>query len=682
MCDNDRQDITTMHVPPSPPLLQLPQDSQDNLAFSQPPLCTPVDQVAVRDDEQPVPPSPCRKFNKRRRVLARNVPFRMPSFTKTSPFAVDPTISTSCALDALNPDRPLLDLSMPSSLPEEDSAQFNSQSFSQRDLPQLSQDTLSLFPNIVKTHQLNRPPVSPTLSGDAMAFDAVGTTAAAARGLKGLPPSSASAGVARACFASALVKSHPLTNPFLLENEKPLFRLSSDVRANASESFQNIDSLLAPHEDSSLAPPSDNAIDGCPPLAPANFPSALPARVKATHARKNKQHDQQSILKLIVAASLGQRPRSQNFYSLGLAGRGAFSEVLRVVHRLDGCTYAIKKNTTPIVNAVKRHEGLNEVFTLATLQGHPNILRYFDSWLEDRGKFICLQTEYFPQGNLQKLYVDQKKPMPTEELLSFIEDVASALDFMHSRNVAHVDIKPDNIFRTDRGLGRPSFVVGDFGLACERFGRNAITTEGDSRYLCPEALESFSNAPADPSKEDSDQMVNSDDDEGVDDEGVALACKVGSKRKAVSSPDRDLCIGDVFSFGASIYELAMGIPLERSGPAWNFMRTNTTQVARTVEEKCHSRFVADVVRKCLQPNPSLRTTAAAVKEMCVQRRQFEQTARESAEITRLRGELVKERERLHRFETVMAALLAKGEEGRQQYRNRQARKFTKCSRVQ
>lgn len=703
MAPNDHREEALIRAPISPMPLQLPSDSQDNFGFSQQPLCTPVDQVAVEDVDPPVPPSPCRKTNKRRRVLARNTSIRAPAFAKPDPFNPDPTLSTSCALNEnSNADRPVLDLHVTSSFPDDDSVQFNSQSYSQKDLPQLSQETLSLFPTIIKTHQLNRPPLSPLFASDGLMSDAVGATAAV-RGFKGLPPSSASTGVARACFASALAKSFPLTNPFLPDSEKPAFRPTSDARANASESFQNMDSLLtsredpplalrddsllAPHEDSSLAPPIDNAIDvsAHPPRVDLP-PAANASRYKADHARKNKHKDQQSILKLIVAASLGQRPKSQNFYILGLAGRGAFSEVLRAVHRVDGCTYAIKKNITPFVNGVKRHEGLHEVFTLASLQGHPNILRYFDSWLEDRGKFVYLQTEFLPQGNIQKLYVDRKEPMPTEELLFFIEDVASALEFMHSRNIAHVDIKPDNIFRTDRGsLGRSSFVVGDFGLACDRYGRNASNTEGDSRYLCPEALGSIvgtSPATTATAREDSDNVLPSDDDDVNDDEGMAISSLFDSKRQASRTLDRDLCIGDVFSFGASIYELSMGIPLERSGPGWTFVRTKTAEVAQQVEEKCHSRFIADVVRKCLEPDPTLRTTAANVKRMCVQRRQNHQTAREFAEITRLRAEMAKDKERLKQFEVVMEALLAKGEEGRQQYRNRQARKRAFCSRVQ
>lgn len=695
MSDDSREEEIVRRAPISPPLLQLPSDSQDNFgSSSQPPLCTPVDQITIADADPPVPPSPCRKTIKRRRVLAHNTSISVPSFLKPDHPNLDPSLSTSGAInDIFSADRPMMDLNVTSSFQDDESVQFNSQSYSQKDLPQLSQETLSLFPNIVKTHQLNRPPLSPSFGPDGVPSDVVGATAAA-RGLKRLPPSSASAGVARACFASALTKSFPLTNPFLPHAEKPTFRPASDARANASESFQNMDSLLGPNEDSSLVPhddsaiaqPTDNAIDVSVPSHLAHLPPAANAsRYKKGIARKNKHNDQQSILKLIVAASLGQRPKSQNFYILGLAGRGAFSEVLRAVHRVDGCTYAIKKNINPFNNGIKRHEALHEVFTLAALQGHPNILRYFDSWLEDRGRFIYLQTEFLPQGNIQKLYVDRKVPMPAEELLYFIEDVASALEFMHSRNIAHVDIKPDNIFRTDRGgFGRSSFVVGDFGLACDRYGRSSSITEGDSRYLCPEALGLIVGAPpavaaAAAAQGNPDNGLASDDEDALGDDGVA---NLGSRRALVASDNRDLCVGDVFSFGASIYELAMGIPLERSGPAWTFVRTKTDELARQVENKCHSRFIADVVRKCLEPDPTLRTTATNVKRMCVQRCQNEQTAREFAEIARLRAEMARDKERLKRFEDVMTALLAKGEEGRQQYRNRQATKRTQCSRVQ
>jgi serine/threonine protein kinase len=66
---------------------------------------------------------------------------------------------------------------------------------------------------------------------------------------------------------------------------------------------------------------------------------------------------------------------------LELIGEGGFGKVYKVRHKLDGNIYAIKK-------AVVNYDDLNdrkmlkEVALLSKLN-HPNIVRYYQSWLED-----------------------------------------------------------------------------------------------------------------------------------------------------------------------------------------------------------------------------------------------------------------------------------------------------------
>jgi serine/threonine protein kinase len=69
------------------------------------------------------------------------------------------------------------------------------------------------------------------------------------------------------------------------------------------------------------------------------------------------------------------------FEEIELIGEGGFGKVYKVRHKLDGNIYAIKK-------AVVNYEDLNdrkilkEVSLLSKLN-HPNIVRYYQSWLED-----------------------------------------------------------------------------------------------------------------------------------------------------------------------------------------------------------------------------------------------------------------------------------------------------------
>lgn len=54
---------------------------------------------------------------------------------------------------------------------------------------------------------------------------------------------------------------------------------------------------------------------------------------------------------------------------------------------------------------------LHEVFSVAALQTHPIILRYFDAGFEDKGEVLDVQTEFLAQGNLHALFIDCKRAM-------------------------------------------------------------------------------------------------------------------------------------------------------------------------------------------------------------------------------------------------------------------------------
>lgn len=626
--------------PPSPPPLPaLPIPDSDDVFASQQPLCTPVDQLIVHKDNvmPPSPPSPVRTTVKRRRTSALNVMSAGNLFDQrlSQPVFTQP------------PRPPLL-------ASDDDPTRPPAITASQRaDLPEMSQDTLALFPRIVQEHHMMIRPFD-NMCDSQQSFDAVPQRRPSQPRRHSDPTSGL---LAKASLFNTLSSASSMLNPFRIPatppaKQPPRVTPYSDKNfairkvPNASESFQNMEPVL----DFDDADPSSNRKPP-PPARPS--PATLAAREKNIESKEEKM---KKLKVLLVSSSHGRR-LSIDFEVVRVAGKGAFSEVLEVKHRLDGCTYAVKRNSLPMLADKARMENLQEVFALSALQGHPNILRYHDAWFEDRGRVLHMQTEYLPEGSLFSHYIEDERAMPLDELFALATDISSALSFMHSKGIAHLDVKPDNIFRCTRGMPRDSFIIGDFGLACHHDGTDARSTEGDSRYLCPEAL-GGSTTPQQDSITD-DDVPPSDDEKGAPE-----ACPRRNKRKASSSASFDLRPRDIFSLGATIYELATGIPLAKSGPEWVNMRSNTKKVAKEAGAKCGSAELAHILKICLEPDPRYRASASELVEIC--------KAHDVPESSRYVEKLRKERDeairQCRRFDQATSFLLKNGEGNRRRYR--------------
>jgi serine/threonine protein kinase/cytochrome c-type biogenesis protein CcmH/NrfG len=126
---------------------------------------------------------------------------------------------------------------------------------------------------------------------------------------------------------------------------------------------------------------------------------------------------------------------------------------------------------------------LNEARAASSLN-HPNIVTIYDIG-EDNG-FSFIVMEYIEGKSLRKLL--DSGPLPIKESLKISTEICESICVAHNQNVLHLDIKPENIMRTENGDIR----ILDFGLAKLKH-MNMIpkknTISGTIEYMSPERFQ-------------------------------------------------------------------------------------------------------------------------------------------------------------------------------------------------
>ena len=145
-----------------------------------------------------------------------------------------------------------------------------------------------------------------------------------------------------------------------------------------------------------------------------------------------------------------------NYRLLRVLGQGSFAEVYLAEHQYLERLAAIKVLHVQI--DAKTHEQFRrEARTIAHLQ-HPHIVQVLDFGLADRIPYLVM--EYTPGGTLRSQY-PSGTCLPLEQIVTYVKQIASALDYAHQQRVIHRDVKPDNLLLN----ANQEVVLSDFGIA-------------------------------------------------------------------------------------------------------------------------------------------------------------------------------------------------------------------------
>ncbi|TMD56619.1 MAG: tetratricopeptide repeat protein [Chloroflexi bacterium] len=181
----------------------------------------------------------------------------------------------------------------------------------------------------------------------------------------------------------------------------------------------------------------------------------------------------------------GERTGQQigNYQLTHLLGRGNFADVYLGQHVHLHTLAAIK-----VLHGRLTDDDLanfsNEARVIAHLR-HPHIVQVLDFGVDGATPFLVM--DFAPNGNLRQRHPKGSR-LPLQIVLSYVRQVADALQFAHEQHLIHRDIKPENML-----LGRNNVVLlSDFGIALMYPSASSWQTQdtaGTVPYMSPEQLQ-------------------------------------------------------------------------------------------------------------------------------------------------------------------------------------------------
>ena len=248
---------------------------------------------------------------------------------------------------------------------------------------------------------------------------------------------------------------------------------------------------------------------------------------------------------------------SEGFDIIESIGKGGFAECFKVYSQQYKEYFACKVFDLPEHKKELRSKSFQNEFNALSNILHPNIIHVYKHFITPTKIYLIL--EYCPNQDLFK-HIRKNGPLTNiSEIFSCFTMILTALDFLEENHLSHNDIKPSNILIDKYGRLK----LADFGLVKFLSETHQLSDNysGSLAFLAPEVLE---HKPFDPIK------------------------------------------ADVWSFGVTAFVIATG--------NFPFQMTSKTSLKLSILAGIYKIpdtvdiRVAEIIRKCLNLNPSQRPT--------------------------------------------------------------------------
>jgi eukaryotic-like serine/threonine-protein kinase len=267
---------------------------------------------------------------------------------------------------------------------------------------------------------------------------------------------------------------------------------------------------------------------------------------------------------LATSTSLGP------YQIVSLLGAGGMGEVYKARDTRLGRDVAVKVLPASFAADPERLRRFEQEARAVAALSHPNILAIFDIGRDDGTSYLV--SELLEGQSLRDLLAHG--PLSHRKAVTYAVQIAHGLAAAHAKNIAHRDLKPDNIFITADGHAK----ILDFGLA------RAIEKPADATATLPA--------------------------NGTDPGTVMGTVGYMSPEQVRGGPID--CRTDIFSFGAVLYEMLTG---QRA-----FQRDTAAETMTAILKEEPPEFVASghsippalerTLRHCLEKAPDHRFQSA------------------------------------------------------------------------
>uniref|UniRef100_A0A8C7U091 non-specific serine/threonine protein kinase n=1 Tax=Oncorhynchus mykiss TaxID=8022 RepID=A0A8C7U091_ONCMY len=168
---------------------------------------------------------------------------------------------------------------------------------------------------------------------------------------------------------------------------------------------------------------------------------------------------------------------------------GQFAIVRKCKEKPSGSEYAAKfikkRRLSSSRRGVSREEIEREVNILREIQ-HSNIITLHDIF--ENKTDVILILELVSGGELFD-FLAEKESLTEEAATQFLKQILDGVHYLHSKCIAHFDLKPENIMLLDKNVPNPRIKLIDFGIAHQiKAGNEFKNIFGTPEFVAPEIV--------------------------------------------------------------------------------------------------------------------------------------------------------------------------------------------------